>query len=71
MFFLRFSDHDGLPGEARETAFLTAAREAGVLFKRGAYDYPALAHDAAAVALAGDAAHEGFRAVRALEGVPA
>jgi hypothetical protein len=34
-------------GEARETTFLTAARDAGVLFKRGAYDYAALAHDAA------------------------
>lgn len=67
MFFLRFGDHAGWAGEARETAFLTAAREAGVLFKRGAYDYAALAHDDAAVARVADAAAAGFGAVRALD----
>lgn len=67
MFFLRFGDHAGTSGEARETAFLTAARGAGVLLKRGAYDYAALAHDDAAVALVGEAAAAGFAAVRALE----
>jgi glutamate-1-semialdehyde 2,1-aminomutase len=65
MFFLRFADGPGAPAEARETAFLTAARDAGVLFKRGAYDYAALAHDDPAVFDAvGRAAAAGFAAVR-------
>jgi glutamate-1-semialdehyde aminotransferase len=71
MFFLRFADHDGAPGEAREVAFLTAAREAGVLFKRGAYDYAALAHDDAAVARVAEAAAAGFAAVRRADGAAA
>jgi len=36
MFFLRFADGPTASGEGRETRFLTAARDAGVLFKRGA-----------------------------------
>lgn len=67
MFFVRFADHAGVPGEVRETAFLTAAREAGVLFKRGAYDYAALAHDDAAVDAVARAASAGFAAVRATD----
>ena len=63
MFFLRFADRDGEPGEARESRFLTAAREAGVLFKRGAYNYAALAHDEAAVARVAEAAAAGFAAL--------
>jgi glutamate-1-semialdehyde aminotransferase len=68
MFFLRFADAGAAPGDTRETAFLTAARDAGVLFKRGAYDYAALAHDDDAVDAVGRAAAAGFAAVRALDG---
>ncbi len=72
MFFLRFDGGAGASGaagaEARETAFLGAARDAGVLLKRGAYDYAALAHDDPGVV---DAVHRaaaaGFAAVRALD----
>jgi len=39
MWLLRFDD------PATETAFLGAAVSNGVLFKRGAYNFPALAHD--------------------------
>lgn len=39
MWLFRFDDH------AREHAFLVAAARNGVLFKRGAYNYPAMAHD--------------------------
>lgn len=39
MWLLRFEDR------ATETAFLGAAVSNGVLFKRGAYNFPALAHD--------------------------
>lgn len=38
MFFLRFDDHD------RERRFLLGMVERGVLVKRGAYDFPSLAH---------------------------
>jgi hypothetical protein len=34
----------------RESRFLELAVEAGVLFKRGAYDFPCLAHDEEAIA---------------------
>jgi glutamate-1-semialdehyde aminotransferase len=57
MWFLRWDD------PRREARFLAAARGAGVLFKRGAYAYAALAHDAEAVRLAERAAAEGFAAV--------
>ncbi len=43
MFFLRFAD------PARERRFLSAAAERGVLLKRGAYDFPSLAHGRAEV----------------------
>jgi len=43
MWFLRFDD------PARETRFLALAREEGVLFKRGAYNFASLAHDDEAV----------------------
>jgi glutamate-1-semialdehyde 2,1-aminomutase len=39
MWFLRWDD------AARESRFLAASRAAGVLFKRGAYNYAAMAHD--------------------------
>lgn len=39
MWFLRFAD------PRRETRFLELALRHGVLFKRGAYNYPSLAHD--------------------------
>jgi glutamate-1-semialdehyde aminotransferase len=43
MWLLRFADH------ARETRFLELAATHGVLFKRGAYNYAATAHDEAAI----------------------
>ncbi len=43
MWFLRFADPQA------ERRFLLACVERGVLLKRGAYDFPSLAHDAAAV----------------------
>ena len=62
MWFLRWSD------AARETRFLAGARAAGVLFKRGAYDYAALAHDEEeAITAIGHAAAAGFDAVRRLD----
>lgn len=62
MWFLHFDD------ARRESRFLSAARRAGVLFKRGAYDYAALAHDDDAVIHAiGEAAAAGFNAVRELD----
>lgn len=57
MWFLRFDD------AARETRFLAATRGAGVLFKRGAYHYAALAHDEAALAAVREAAAAGFAAL--------
>ena len=44
MWLLRFDAPE------RESRFLELAVEAGVLFKRGAYDFPSLAHDAEAIA---------------------
>ena len=44
MWFLRFKD------PKVETAFLAAAVRNGVLFKRGAYNFAALAHDDDAIA---------------------
>ena len=67
MWFVRFADGATATAARRETRFLAAARDAGVLFKRGAYDYAALAHDAAAVAQVGEAAAAGLAAVRALD----
>ncbi|MFI5230081.1 MAG: aminotransferase class III-fold pyridoxal phosphate-dependent enzyme [Gemmatimonadales bacterium] len=45
MWMLRFDS------PARETRFLELAAASGVLFKRGAYNYPALAHDEEALRL--------------------
>jgi len=67
MWLLRFGDGPGAGANAREGVFLGAAREAGVLFKRGAYQYAMLAHDAAAVDAVRAAAVAGFAAVRALD----
>ena len=66
MWFLRF---DGPPDHAarREATFLDAARAAGVLFKRGAYDYATLAHDADVLPAVEQAAAAGFAAVRRLD----
>jgi glutamate-1-semialdehyde aminotransferase len=44
MWLIRFDS------PARETRFLELAAGAGVLFKRGAYDFPSLAHDDDAIA---------------------
>ena len=44
MWMIRFDSPE------RETRFLELAVEAGVLFKRGAYDFPCLAHDEEAIA---------------------
>ncbi|MGZ8491887.1 MAG: aminotransferase class III-fold pyridoxal phosphate-dependent enzyme [Gemmatirosa sp.] len=66
MWFVRFG---GAPDVAarREARFLDGARAAGVLFKRGAYNYPTLAHDATVDDLVARAAHVGFMAVRHLD----
>ena len=48
----------------RESRFLTAAAAAGALFKRGAYNYAAIAHDDDAIIAIERAASEGFIAVR-------
>jgi glutamate-1-semialdehyde aminotransferase len=44
MWLIRFDS------PARESRFIELAVEAGVLFKRGAYDFPSLAHDEEAIA---------------------
>ncbi|HJU67584.1 MAG TPA: aminotransferase class III-fold pyridoxal phosphate-dependent enzyme [Gemmatimonadaceae bacterium] len=44
MWLIRFDS------PARESRFLELAAQAGVLFKRGAYDFPSLAHDEEAIA---------------------
>ncbi|HEU5174127.1 MAG TPA: aminotransferase class III-fold pyridoxal phosphate-dependent enzyme [Gemmatimonadaceae bacterium] len=61
MWLMRWDD------PAREALFLSAAAEAGVLFKRGAYNYAAIAHDDAAIIAIERAASEGFIAVRDAE----
>lgn len=61
MWLLRWDD------PARESRFLTAAMSAGVLFKRGAYNYAAIAHDDDAIMTIERAASEGFIAVRDAE----
>jgi glutamate-1-semialdehyde 2,1-aminomutase len=66
MWFLRFGP-DAERGARREARFLDAARAAGVLFKRGAYNYPTLAHDASVDDAVAGAARAGFAAVRALD----
>jgi glutamate-1-semialdehyde 2,1-aminomutase len=58
MWLFRFED------PAREHAFLTAAAEAGVLFKRGAYNFAALAHDEEALRSIEGAASEAFVRLR-------
>ena len=59
MWLLRWNSADD------ERAFLAAALASGVLFKRGAYNFPSLAHDAAAIAAitraAGSLPAMGFR----------
>jgi len=54
MWFLRWDD------PAREARFVREALRAGVLFKRGAYDFAALAHDDDAIAAMEKAAHAAF-----------
>jgi glutamate-1-semialdehyde 2,1-aminomutase len=58
MWFLRFLDPED------ERVFLRAARDAGVLFKRGAYCFASLAHDDGALAAVAHAAAAGARALR-------
>ncbi|GLC27638.1 aminotransferase class III-fold pyridoxal phosphate-dependent enzyme [Roseisolibacter agri] len=66
MWFLRFGG-DADVSTRREARFLDATRAAGVLFKRGAYNYPTLAHDATIDDAVARAAHVGFAAVRQLD----
>ena len=58
MWFLRFDD------PATETAFLRAAVQNGVLFKRGAYNFAAVAHDEEALMEIERAASAAFVALR-------
>ena len=59
MWFLRFDD------DAAQQRFLAAALDAGVLFKRGAYNFASLAHDDAAVDEVERAAHAALATVAA------
>ena len=67
MWLVRFGACADVSAAAREGAFLRAARDAGVLFKRGAYQYAMLAHDAAALASVRAAAAAGAASVQALD----
>ena len=58
MWFLRFDTPE------RETVFLRAAADHGVLFKRGAYNFAAMAHDDEAIREIEAAASAGFVALR-------
>jgi glutamate-1-semialdehyde aminotransferase len=58
MWFLRFDE------PAREARFLALARRAGVLFKRGAYNFASLAHDEEAIAAIERAASAAFVSLR-------
>ena len=57
MWLVRFDD------PARESRFLLAALEAGVLFKRGAYNFAAIAHDDEAIQEIEAAASQAFVAL--------
>lgn len=57
MWLMRWDD------AGRESRFLTAAAAEGALFKRGAYNYAAVAHDERALLAIERAASEGFIAV--------
>jgi glutamate-1-semialdehyde aminotransferase len=59
MWFLRFDD------VRREERFVAAALDAGVLLKRGAYNFASLAHDGRAVARAASAIEAGLAALAA------
>jgi hypothetical protein len=58
MWLIRFDD------PAREARFLALAREEGVLFKRGAYNFASLAHDEEAVFAIEKAASNALVALR-------
>ena len=58
MWLMRFDDPD------RETAFLKAATRNGVLFKRGAYNFAAMAHDEEALSIVEQAASDAFVELR-------
>ena len=58
MWFLRFDD------PAMETRFLRTAVQQGVLFKRGAYNYAAIAHDEEALQVIEQAASAAFVSLR-------
>lgn len=62
MWFLRFDD------PAREQRFLVAAARNGVLFKRGAYNYAAMAHDEDALKDIESGASAAFVELREQEG---
>jgi glutamate-1-semialdehyde aminotransferase len=57
MWFLRWDD------AARENRFVREALRAGVLFKRGAYNFAAIAHDSEALSAVEHAAHTAFSAI--------
>jgi glutamate-1-semialdehyde 2,1-aminomutase len=58
MWLIRFDSAE------RETAFLKAAARNGVLFKRGAYNFAAMAHDEEALAIIEQAASDAFVELR-------
>jgi glutamate-1-semialdehyde 2,1-aminomutase len=58
MWLLRWND------AARENRFVREALSAGVLFKRGAYNFAAIAHDDEAIAAVEHAASTALSAVR-------
>jgi glutamate-1-semialdehyde aminotransferase len=64
MWMLRFDD------AAQHARFLHASRESGVLFKRGAYNFAALAHANDHVLAIGRAARAGFDAVATMQQEP-
>jgi glutamate-1-semialdehyde aminotransferase len=57
MWFLRWDD------AARENRFVREALRAGVLFKRGAYNFAAIAHDSEVLSAVEHAAHTAFSAI--------
>ncbi|HJU88821.1 MAG TPA: aminotransferase class III-fold pyridoxal phosphate-dependent enzyme [Gemmatimonadaceae bacterium] len=57
MWLLRFDD------ASNENRFVQLAADAGVLFKRGAYDFPSLSHDESALEEIARAARDALRAV--------
>ncbi|MDQ2889592.1 MAG: aminotransferase class III-fold pyridoxal phosphate-dependent enzyme, partial [Gemmatimonadota bacterium] len=61
MWLMRWDD------SARETLFVRGALRAGILFKRGAYNFAAIAHDESAIAAIERAAHTALLTMRTNE----